>query len=212
MRLERYGDAARLRDRIVQLRATDEFVRVECEMQCAVAEERFLDAARLRDALRVLTPPPPPPSLAAVAGRGVDVEVSCWHMREFDESVGGEVRRLFGYRVRIRNGGDGAVQVVGRRWEVRGEGDGAGERVVEGVGVVARQPVVVGGGEFEYVSSCPVVCGEGVGRVVGSMCGQLSFVKGDSGEERFDVAVDRVYFVVGEDDAGGGDNSSGMNE
>ena len=56
------------------------------------------------------------------------------------------------YHVRIENGGDRTVQLIGRHWVIT---DGAGRvEEVEGAGVVGEQPVLPPGARYDYVSGC----------------------------------------------------------
>jgi ApaG protein len=59
---------------------------------------------------------------------------------------------VFTYRVRIINRNAFAVKLLGRHWEIF---DSAGERtVVDGPGVVGKQPEIAPGEEFVYESAC----------------------------------------------------------
>jgi ApaG protein len=68
------------------------------------------------------------------------------------------------YHIRIENHGDSDVQLISRRWEIT-DGRG-GVHIVEGMGVVGEQPVIVPGASFDYVSGCPLTTPSG--RMVGS--------------------------------------------
>jgi ApaG protein len=83
---------------------------------------------------------------------GVRVNVSPVFLPE--QSDPGRPVYVFGYRIRIRNEGDRAVELVSRRWVIV---DAHGRREeVEGPGVVGQQPRIEPGSEFDYASYCPL--------------------------------------------------------
>ena len=69
--------AARLRDDLAAVNAADELYVATRALELAVLEERYDDAARLRDRVAELTPPPPPkvPTQSDVVTRGIRVVV-----------------------------------------------------------------------------------------------------------------------------------------
>ena len=138
VREERYGEAARLRDLIEDLSLKDEYVRTQRALDAAVAAERYGDAAKLRDLLTELSPPPDGKHEEKVMkteekdmGKremfsecttdGITVRVESYYMKEQSKPEVG--RLLFGYRVRIRNDSTHTVQLVGRVWRIRPEGE-----------------------------------------------------------------------------------------
>ena len=84
--------------------------------------------------------------------RGICVQVQAQFVPE--RSAPDKKHYFFAYRVRIRNVGDEAAQLVSRRWEIM-DGDG-NVQVVEGAGVVGEQPLLAPGASFEYTSFCPL--------------------------------------------------------
>lgn len=68
-------------------------------------------------------------------------------------------RFVFGYLIRIENGGSEAVQLRRRHWLIR-DADGGVEEV-EGAGVVGRQPVIGAGESHSYSSFCIIKTLEG---------------------------------------------------
>lgn len=63
------------------------------------------------------------------------------------------------YHVRIENGGDRTVQLIGRHWIIT---DASGRvEEVEGPGVVGEQPVLPPGMRFDYVSGCRLMTPRG---------------------------------------------------
>ena len=107
------------------------------------------------------------------------------------------------YRVRVHNGGERNVQVLGRNWCITTE-DGREESVRQPTtGVVGMFPVVEPGGTFEYTSGTSVDCGRGRMRgsvVVGVVGEGVEGRKvGEGGVEGFNGGKGNVWEVeVGE--------------
>ncbi len=72
-------------------------------------------------------------------------------------------RYLFGYRITIMNQGRETVQLMRRHWIITDSL--AGEREVEGPGVVGETPVLAPGASFTYSSACDLR--SGLGRMEG---------------------------------------------
>ena len=68
-------------------------------------------------------------------------------------------RFVFGYYIRIQNGGSAPVQLLRRRWLIRDQA-GAVEQV-EGDGVVGKQPLIDAGSAHTYSSFCILKTFEG---------------------------------------------------
>lgn len=214
---EHFAQAATLRDRIRDLRLSDEYCRTELALRNAVSEQRFSDAARLRDALALLEPPPaaderaaaderdaearahaetPPPSAPCVSvtdSFGIRVQARSYYVEERSAPL--QNRFLFGYDIRIENRSEHVCQLVSRNWTIRTASD-ARDTQVSGAGVVGKQPVLMPGDSFNYSSACPisVVPHEDMRRVLGSMRGHYVFCRGDTGDVRFNVDVGAFYF------------------
>lgn len=90
-------------------------------------------------------------------------------------------RFVFGYLIRIENGGSEAVQLRRRRWLIR-DGEGRVEEV-EGAGVVGKQPIIAAGEAHSYSSFCIIKTLEG------TMEGTYMMER-PSGET-FDIAIPR---------------------
>lgn len=115
--------------------------------------------------------------------RGVRVTVTPTYLA--DRSEPGAGRFVFGYRIRIANESDRAVQLLSRKWIIV---DADGERSeVTGEGVVGQQPRIQPGSAFEYSSFCPLTT------PWGTMEG-IYQLKGEDGE-MFDVPVARFFLV-----------------
>lgn len=68
-------------------------------------------------------------------------------------------RFVFGYYIRIKNGGSEPVQLLRRRWLIRDQ-SGSVEQV-EGAGVIGKQPLIDAGGAHTYSSFCVLKTFEG---------------------------------------------------
>jgi ApaG protein len=93
---------------------------------------------------------------------------------------------LFSYRIVITNEGSRTVRLLSRHWVIiNAEGT---EREVRGPGVVGKRPLLRPGGQFEYVSFCPL------DTEWGTMEGEYE-MKSESGEV-FLVSVARFFLTT----------------
>ncbi|MBS1624419.1 MAG: Co2+/Mg2+ efflux protein ApaG [Bacteroidetes bacterium] len=83
------------------------------------------------------------------------IEVSVQTMYQDGHSRPDENRFVFAYKISISNHNDHTVQLLSRRWIIS-NGIG-GVEIVEGEGVVGRQPVLYKGDMHEYVSGCNLI-------------------------------------------------------
>ncbi|MBS1594018.1 MAG: Co2+/Mg2+ efflux protein ApaG [Bacteroidetes bacterium] len=83
------------------------------------------------------------------------IEVSVQTMYQDGHSAPDENRFVFAYKISISNHNDHTVQLLSRRWIIT-NGIG-GVEIVEGEGVVGRQPVLYKGDMHEYVSGCNLI-------------------------------------------------------
>ena len=84
--------------------------------------------------------------------RGIRVQVQSFYDEE--RSSPQDSYFFFAYQVTISNLGEEPAQLLSREWIIT---DGNGEiQRVQGPGVVGEQPVIAPGGEFEYMSFCPL--------------------------------------------------------
>lgn len=95
---------------------------------------------------------------------------------------------VFGYRISITNEDGRTAQLISRRWSIV-DADGR-EHVVEGNGVVGKQPALAPGQSFTYESFCPL------GTAWGTMEG--SFLMRTPGGSEFRIRVARFYLVAPE--------------
>jgi ApaG protein len=81
---------------------------------------------------------------------GVEVIVQTMYQEGY--SIPDEHAYVFAYKILISNHNDFTVQLLRRKWIIT---NGIGEiEVVEGDGVVGRQPILYRGDSHEYVSGC----------------------------------------------------------
>jgi ApaG protein len=79
-------------------------------------------------------------------------EFTCTVVTQYlpEQSDAGQPLYAFSYTITIRNTGNVAAQLVGRRWLIT---DGTGKtEEVRGLGVVGHQPLIAPGKEFTYTS------------------------------------------------------------
>lgn len=130
-----------------------------------------------------------PPSRVGCKGseavtHGIRVETSPFYIPE--QSDPPTSRFVFGYRIRIANQSDVAIQVRARRWVIV---DADGEtKIVEGEGVVGQQPEIGPGQAFVYSSFCPLETHWG------TMEGE--FILRDDAGETLRVAIGRFFLVA----------------
>jgi len=152
---EDFASAAELRDALREAMDGDPRFVARRALRAAVADERYEDAARLRDELSALEPPPPPPlppPESDVVTDGVRVRVLSAYVPARSDPDAGNF--FFAYTVRVTNEGEDVVQLKRREWIIL-DAEGREERV-EGEGVVGQQPVLMPGQTFEYASACPL--------------------------------------------------------
>lgn len=108
---------------------------------------------------------------------GVTVRVSVAYLA--DQSSPAAQRWFWSYHVRIENGSDRSVQLLSRSWKIV-DGRGAVHEV-HGEGVVGELPLIPPGGNFDYVSGCPLDTPSG------AMSGSYHMV--DEQGRAFDIAI-----------------------
>ena len=160
VKAEDFALAITLRDQLRDAERNDQlFVATEA-LQLAVEEERYEDAAVMRDRVAALTPPPPPapvrpprlPTNSDVTTNGVNVRVLSQYVASRSHPTEGHY--LFAYSIRITNDSGKIIQLCARRWQVTD--DNGRTDVVRGEGVVGQTPVLLPGQSFEYASACPM--------------------------------------------------------
>jgi ApaG protein len=115
--------------------------------------------------------------------RGIAVRVAVSYLAE--QSDPSADRWFWSYHVRIENGGDVAVQLLSRHWQIV---DARGAvHDVQGEGVVGEMPLIAPGASFDYVSGCPLDTASG------AMSGSYRMVDADG--SAFTVAIPRFQLL-----------------
>ncbi|PWZ32191.1 Protein ApaG [Zea mays] len=121
-------------------------------MKKAIEEERFEDAAKYRDELKILAPHSLLKCSSDATTLGIRVQVRSVYIESRSQPLKGQF--FFAYRIRITNSSQRPVQLLKRHWIVT-DGNGRTENIW-GVGVVGEQPVIFPKTGFEYSSACPL--------------------------------------------------------
>lgn len=82
--------------------------------------------------------------------KGIRVSVEVTYQENYSKPRQNEY--VFSYHVRIANEGESAVKLLRRQWNIF-DSDGR-NIVVNGDGVVGKQPIIAPGQSYEYVSGC----------------------------------------------------------
>ncbi len=118
-----------------------------------------------------------------VTTEGIRIQVAAQFLPEQSSPRHG--RYCFAYRVRISNEGQATAKLISRRWLIT---DASGEQeVVEGPGVVGKQPRLAPGERHEYMSGCPL------GTEWGTMEGHYVMPRDDG--ELFEAQVGRFFLA-----------------
>ncbi|KAK1298456.1 hypothetical protein QJS10_CPB14g00093 [Acorus calamus] len=126
-------------------------------MKQAIKEEKFEDAARYRDELRVVAPHSLLKCSSDATTLGIRVQVRSVYIEGRSQPSKGQY--FFAYRIRITNNSDRPAQLLRRHWIVT-NANGNSENIW-GVGVIGEQPVILPGTGFEYSSACPLTTPNG---------------------------------------------------
>ncbi|TVU17326.1 hypothetical protein EJB05_33351 [Eragrostis curvula] len=149
---EDYKEAARLRDSLRSFEEEEPVLRLRRSMKKAIEEERFEDAAKYRDELKILAPHCLLKCSSDATTLGIRVQVRSVYIESRSQPLKGQF--FFAYRIRITNNSQRPVQLLRRHWIVT-DGNGRTENIW-GVGVVGEQPVIFPKTGFEYSSACPL--------------------------------------------------------
>lgn len=127
----------------------------------------------------------------ARVSRGSDTTTAGWRITvtpgfEPEQSSPEDRLYVFGYRVRITNGSAERARLVSRHWDIV-DANGS-SRVVEGEGVIGRQPDLAPGETHEYESFCPLTTSWG------TMEGWYTMARADG--TSFRITIGRFYFVA----------------
>lgn len=81
---------------------------------------------------------------------GITISVECEYQSEYSNPE--NLHFMFAYRITIENISNQTIQLKSRHWDIY---DSIGEKkVVDGDGVVGRQPILAPGEIHQYVSGC----------------------------------------------------------
>ncbi|MFN8299211.1 MAG: Co2+/Mg2+ efflux protein ApaG [Chitinophagales bacterium] len=109
---------------------------------------------------------------------GVEITVETSFREDYSNVMKSDY--LFAYRITISNHNMFTVQLLRRRWIIRDANHDT--EVVEGDGVVGRQPVLYAGDSYQYISGCQLRA------PMGRMEGVYIFQNKETGQE-FEVKV-----------------------
>jgi len=123
--------------------------------------------------------------MATLITQGVEVQVETMYQTEQSQPARGLY--VFVYQVTISNHNPFTVQLLRRRWEITDSN--LDYSVVEGEGVVGRQPVLYAGDTHQYISGCQLKT------PIGKMEGIYIFDNKITGEE-FTVTIPTFQLVA----------------
>ncbi len=84
--------------------------------------------------------------------KGIQISVETFYQPDQSHPIRSEF--LFVYRITIANHSAAPIQLLSRKWIIS-EGNGI-KRIVEGEGVVGKQPVIHPGESYQYVSAAHI--------------------------------------------------------
>ena len=116
-----------------------------------------------------------------------DIRVSVDSSYSPDYSNPTASKYIFVYRIEIENLGDETVQLLKRHWSIFDAG--AGQRAVDGEGVIGQQPVLSPGEKHQYTSWCPLASS------VGFMTGYYLF-KSTMRADTFQVNIPKFNLIA----------------
>ena len=86
---------------------------------------------------------------------------------------------LFSYEIKIINNNSFPIKLLSRHWNIKDAQDGVED--IYGPGVVGKQPIILPGEDFEYMSYCPLKT------PIGFMKGEFCMI--DDKKKEFDVEI-----------------------
>jgi ApaG protein len=93
---------------------------------------------------------------------------------------------IYSYEITIQNLGDSTVQLISRHWHIRDSIQV--KREVKGEGVVGKQPILLPGESFSYMSWCPL------DSPIGKMSGTFTFIHTDT-EDSFEAEIPEFLLI-----------------
>jgi|ERR1043165_3627672 ApaG protein len=116
---------------------------------------------------------------------GVEVQVETIFQPSHSDILKNEY--FFAYHINLHNHNNFTIQLLRRRWKI--SDSNFDKRLVEGEGVVGRQPVLYPGDSFQYVSGCNLQTS------IGKMEGIYVFENKQTGKE-FEVKIPAFKLVA----------------
>ncbi|URD73713.1 hypothetical protein MUK42_09998 [Musa troglodytarum] len=189
-----YKEAARIRDSLKFFEEEEPALHLRKLMRKAIEEERFEDAAKYRDELKIIAPHSLLKCSSDATTLGIRVQVRSVYIESRSHPSKGQY--LFAYRIRISNYSQHPVQLLRRHWIIT-DANGRTENVW-GAGVIGEQPVIHPRTGFEYSSACPL------GTPSGRMEGDFEMKRIDKvGSPTFNVAIAPFSLSIMGDDTDG---------
>ena len=123
--------------------------------------------------------------MASATTSGIKVSVDTFYQHDYSNPL--KHKYVFAYRVHIENQSERAVQLISRRWVIT---NGYGTiKLVEGMGVIGRQPVIQPGQAHEYYSGCELTTD------MGTMAG-VYIMRPQDGDKEFEVIIPKFEMVT----------------
>ncbi|KAG1671397.1 hypothetical protein FOA52_011894 [Chlamydomonas sp. UWO 241] len=158
---EDYATAAQLKRELDRVNNEDPFFLLAKELEACIEQQRFQDAARLKQRIVELEESigyKQPVDIDALPTSSDtvtnEVRVHVQSMYRVAESAPHLGQYFFSYKIAITNESDTVVQLRARHWLIR-DANGKVEEV-RGPGVVGVQPILLPGKSFQYDSACPL--------------------------------------------------------
>lgn len=123
------------------------------------------------------------PASSDTVTEGIRIQAAAQYLE--DQSDPDHKQFRFAYRIVIRNEGEERARLKSRHWIIY-DADNHREDV-RGPGVVGKYPDLAPGGQFEYVSGCPL------STAWGTMEGSYQMVRPDGRE--FEAQIGRFFLV-----------------
>lgn len=117
--------------------------------------------------------------------KGVEINVETFYQASYSRPEKNEF--MFAYRITISNHNLFTVQLLRRKWQITDSN--LEVRVVEGDGVIGRQPVLYAGDSYQYMSGCNLPT------AIGKMEGVYIFENKSTGKE-FEVKIPVFKMVM----------------
>lgn len=117
--------------------------------------------------------------------QGVEITVETYYQEAYANA--GTHDYMFAYRITITNHNAFTVQLLSRKWKITDTNRDV--RLVEGEGVVGRQPVLYAGDSYQYISGC------NFNTPIGRMEGSYTFQNKNTGDF-FEVLIPQFIMVA----------------